>query len=155
MRQLLPSTHHLGQKAAAGRRGLVERFVAAKSVVTDGRGVDERALRVGPAVDRLDQRVRGLGAALHDAALARLDPSPSADVLAGQVDHHVRGRRFARLLPRERAPGAHFGRIARNHRDVVAARNEPAHERLANEPGSAADHDSHGAHCDPKRICPA
>ena len=49
-----------------------------------------------------------------------------------RVPLHARGRR-------ERAT------VARQHRDVVAARQEPLHERLAEKPGAAGDDDLHAA----------
>ena len=45
--------------------------------------------------------------------------------------------------PPHRAAGAHLRRISREHGNIVAARDQPPDERLADESGSSGDNDLH------------
>src|SRR5437660_691526 len=81
-RRLLPLTDHIGEKTFAGWRALIEQFVAARTVIADGRRADEGPALSRIAAHRLDQFARRSDAAVQNPSLPLRGPTSRTYVLA-------------------------------------------------------------------------
>ena len=74
-------------------------------------------------------------------------PSPMfspARLMTTSADAALLGPRSLRArVPLQSAPGSDLRRIPREHGNIVAARQEPLHERLAEESRASSDNDLH------------
>ena len=88
---VLPWPAHLGEEPRARRGGLVERLVAARAVVPDGRGADQDPWPRLRGAGGVDHGPRRLHTALEDRGLPRRRPPAAGDRLAGEVHDRVGG----------------------------------------------------------------
>src|SRR3954466_10479108 len=146
VRLALPGDADPGQEVAAGRRVLVERLVAVRAVVADGRGGHEHARARRGRLQAGDEVAGAELARGADPALGVLAP-PLRDVLAREVhDRVAAGQRLGRrrLLLGAPGDGVARGGAARERGDRVAAGAQALDELRADQAAGAGDGDVHG-----------
>src|SRR6266702_4680654 len=79
----------------------------------------------------------------RESPLAAGRPPPAAHVLAGEIDHHVGGRRLVGCAPGDSAASAHVLRPPADDENLISALQQPLDERSSDKTGAAGDDDLH------------
>src|SRR5205085_6019755 len=95
--RLLPLATHTGKKSTAGFTLLIKNFIIAIAIDSRRRCADECAGFLLQLRHRFAHQVRAVYTTVANLAFLIVGPTSRGDVLAGEVDDHVKAVQFGRL----------------------------------------------------------